>query len=323
MTHPAGERSAQRGAALLTAMIIVTLIATMSATMVWQQWRAVQIEAVERARTQSAWLLSGGLDFARFFLREDRTARNGGPVSLKGAWATPLQEAKLSSFLAVDKSNVDDAPEVFLAGSITDAQARYNLRNLVDADGKIVAAEVSALGKLFDSIGVAPDLAATVATGMRDATARPGSPGLPENAPLMPQNVAQLAWFGLPAASLRLMQPFVVLLPRATPVNLNTAPREVLAAAIDGLTVGGAERLVEARTSRGAALANLQEAKNLLPGVTTLDARRVGVSSNFFFVQTRIRLEDRVLEEQSLVETRGLEIVPLQRRRISSRDPAG
>ena len=112
-------------------------------------------------------------------------------------------------------------------------------------------------------------------------------------------------------------------MPRATPVTLNTAPREVLAAAIDDLTVGGAERLVEARTSRGAALANLQEAKSLLPGVTTLDARRVGVSSNFFFVQTRIRLEDRVLEEQSLVETRGLEIVPLQRRRISSRDPAG
>jgi general secretion pathway protein K len=40
----------QRGAALLTAMIIVTLVATLAAAMVWQQWRAVQVEVAERAR---------------------------------------------------------------------------------------------------------------------------------------------------------------------------------------------------------------------------------------------------------------------------------
>ena len=35
----------QRGAALLTALIIVTLVVTLAAAMVWQQWRAVQVEA--------------------------------------------------------------------------------------------------------------------------------------------------------------------------------------------------------------------------------------------------------------------------------------
>jgi len=34
----------QRGAALLTAMIIVVLIVTLASSMVWQQWRAVQVE---------------------------------------------------------------------------------------------------------------------------------------------------------------------------------------------------------------------------------------------------------------------------------------
>ena len=45
-------RRRQRGAALLTAMVIVTLVATLAASMIWQQWRAVQIEAAERSRAQ-------------------------------------------------------------------------------------------------------------------------------------------------------------------------------------------------------------------------------------------------------------------------------
>src|SRR5450631_895147 len=110
-----GRRSRpQRGAALLTAMIIVTLVATLAASMVWQQWRAVQVESAERARTQAAWILSGALDFARLILREDQ--RSNRPTALTEPWATPLAESRLSTFLAVDKSNTDDGPEAFLSG---------------------------------------------------------------------------------------------------------------------------------------------------------------------------------------------------------------
>src|SRR5512147_3519 len=136
----AGPRSPtrQRGAALLTAMIIVTLIVTLAASMVWQQWRAVQVEAAERARMQSAWILNGALDWARLILRED--ARSGRPTALTEPWATPLAEARLSTFLAVDKDNTDDAPDAFLSGVITDAQARYNLTSLLDGSGKVIVA---------------------------------------------------------------------------------------------------------------------------------------------------------------------------------------
>ena len=126
---------AQRGAALLMALIIVTLIVTLAGAMVWQQWRAVQVEAAERARVQSAWILTGALDWARLILRED--ARTGGADHLGEPWAVPLAEARLSTFLAADKDNTDDAPDAFLSGSISDEHARYNLANLV-ADGKVV-----------------------------------------------------------------------------------------------------------------------------------------------------------------------------------------
>jgi len=107
---------AQRGAALLLAMIIVVLVVTATAGMVWQQSRAISIEAAERARAQAAWILAGALDWARLILRED--ARSGRATSLNEPWATPLAEARLSTFLAADASNnADTGPEAFLAGT--------------------------------------------------------------------------------------------------------------------------------------------------------------------------------------------------------------
>ena len=41
--EPAGRRR-QRGAALLAAMLTVTLVATLAASAMWQQWRAVEVE---------------------------------------------------------------------------------------------------------------------------------------------------------------------------------------------------------------------------------------------------------------------------------------
>jgi general secretion pathway protein K len=101
----------------------LALVSTLAAGMVWQQHRAVQVEAAERARAQSAWILNGALDWARLILRED--ARSGAPTSLSEPWATPLAEARLSTFLAADKdNNVDSGPEAFLSGTITDLQSR-------------------------------------------------------------------------------------------------------------------------------------------------------------------------------------------------------
>ena len=132
MSQRPALRSARRsrGAALLIAMSLLVLVTTLAAGMVWQQHRAIQVEAAERSRTQSAWILNGALDWARLILRED--ARSGGPTALSEPWATPLAEARLSTFLAVDKdNNAEGGPDAFLSGAITDLQSRYNLRNLL------------------------------------------------------------------------------------------------------------------------------------------------------------------------------------------------
>jgi len=305
-------RQAQRGAALLTAMIIVTLVTTLSASMIWQQWRAVQVEAAERARTQSAWILTGALDWARLILRED--ARAGGADHLGEPWAVPLAEARLSTFLAVEGAAADEGPEAFLSGSITDAQSRYNLRNLFD-QGKVIPAEQRVLERLCEAVGVSSSVAAQVASGLAEASLGEPNSG---DAPLMPNSVDELVWLGIDRDALGRLAPYIVLLPARTPVNANTASREVLASVIDELDLASAERLVQVR--QRTPFKGLQEIQKLLPGAPTLDAKRVGIASNFFEVTGRLRLDKRVLEERSLVERKGIDVVPLRRERVNLQD---
>ena len=311
-----------RGAALLLAMVILTLVATLAAGMVWQQWRSVQVEAAERARAQAAWILTGGLDWSRLILRED--ALTGRATSLAEPWATPLAETRLSTFLAVDgDNNSDSGPEVFLSGAMRDAQSRYNLRNLLDSTGKVNPAELKVLQRLCASADVASGVAGKIADGLQAAfVASVGGKSVgatsAADAPLLPRTLAQLSWFGLDATTLTRLAPYVDLLPQPTPVNLNTAPREVLAAVIEGLDLGSAERLLQARQRK--AYASLADAKNDLPPGTVLDETRVGVLSRYFEIDGRLRLEDRVLEERSLVErrgNRGAEVVAIQRARVN------
>jgi general secretion pathway protein K len=315
-THPQAQPPRQRGAALLIAMVILTMVATLASSMVWQQWRAVQVEAAERARVQSAWILMGALDWARLILRED--ARNGGADHLGEPWATPLAEARLSTFLAADQSNTDDGPEAFLSGSIVDAQSRYNLRNLVDpSTGKVLPAEQAILDRLLESIAVSSDVAVRIAKQLNSATTLVNPAA---NSPLPPESVAELTWLGIDEATVQLLQPYVVLLPIRTTVNLNTASALVLAAVVEKLDLGGAERLVQARQRNH--FRSVQEAQNVVGINFPLGPDRVGVNSSFFELGGRLRLGDRVLEERSMVQRRGLDVVTFQRRRVNLRESA-
>ena len=299
----------QRGAALLTAMIIVTLVTTLAAAMVWQQWRAVQVETAERARAQAAWILSGALDFAKLILREDLKVRPN-YTALTEPWATPLAESRLSTFLAVDKANADDGPEAFLSGNITDAQGRYNLANLINA-AKVDPEELAVLERLCQTVGIATGVAARIATGLLDA-----SVGTSAGAPLRPVNVAQLTWLGVDAASVQALAPYVVLFQVTTPINVNTASSEVLTAVIKGMDPATAAHLVQVR--QRTPFKTLQEFTNQIPALLPITAK-VDVRSSYFEVRGRLRLVDRVLVERSLLQRlQGGQFKVWERERIAS-----
>jgi general secretion pathway protein K len=248
----------------------------------------------------------------------------------------PLAEARLSTFLAADKSNTEDAPDAFLSGVITDAQAKFNLANLL-AGNRIDPLELAALQRLCETVGVSADVATRIANGMRDAapplppdvTASgapitpppPPTTAPPADPPLMPQTARQLAWFGVDPEALRALEPYIVILPEKAYVNVNTAPREVLAAAAAGLDLATAERIVQAR--QRSPLRSIADVRALAPSVPEDSFARLVINSNFFEVRGRLRLGDVVLEQRSLVYRRGLEVSVKQRERIASRDGTG
>jgi len=363
------KRQADAGAALLTAMLTVTLVATFAAAALWQQWRSAEVEAAERGRTQAAWVLIGALDWSRLILREDaRAAGSGGSGAdyLAEPWAIPLEEAKLTTFLAADKNIASDAleglPDAFLSGRIVDAQSKLNAFNLVDG-GKPVAASVDAFKKLFQLLGLpaeelalmtanlqralpaTPSTAATntaspASTTGSTASTTPAAPATPPatppattapatapatvtgsaTGPLVPQREAQLVWLGLSPATAAALEPYVTVLPTRTPLNLNTASAEAIFASTPTLDLAGAKRLVAARTrsyfktlADAAALVQ-QNAAQFVPD-------QHSVSTSYFEVQARLRIDRTWVEEQTLLRRDNLDVRIVWRERGAGATP--
>lgn len=313
MTRPAAApySARQGGAALLLAMLTVALVATLAAAALWQQWRSVEMERSDRDRVQAGWILSGALDWAGLILAEHAT----GADHLGEAWSVPLAESRLSTFLSMDGATADGADDVFLSGRILDAQARMNVANLL-ASGKVSEPDVQAFERLFELLGLEPAEVEPMAQALRLALDTGADANLDAKTPLLPRRVEQLPWLGLPAASLQRLAPHVSVLPVRTPLNLNTADAEVLAASVPGLDLAGARRVVAERERKP--FNTLAEASRAVAGATvTLDASRFGVATRFFEVQGRLRMEHSVIEERSLVQRNGRTITTLWRERFS------
>jgi general secretion pathway protein K len=319
MRHPptnGASRRHNRGAALLIAMLTVALVATLASAALWRQWRNVEVEASERSRMQAGWILGGALDWARLILRED--ARAGGPDHLGEPWSVPLQESRLSAFVAIDKDRTDDADQVFLSGQITDAQARMNVRNLV-ADGKISEPDQQAFSRLFEKLGLEPSEVDTVAANLVLALNPASDAANDTPVPLLPRRVDQLRWLGLSEYSLVAVSPHITMLPVRTSLNLNTAGPEAIAASMPELDLTDARRLVSARER--AAFRTLVDVAKVLPANATAPAAtQFSVATRYFEVRGRLRIEQLVVDERSLLFRNGMEVSTLWRERLTA-DP--
>jgi len=307
----------QRGAAILTAMLTVVLVATLASAMLWQQWRAIEVESAQRTRVQAAWVLTGALDWARLILRED--ARQGGPDYLSEPWAVALAPARLTTFLAAERGealvgdDADGVQDAFLAGRLQDLQARMNVSNLID-NGKLHEPSMAAWTKLFQQLNLPEAELLTLSQQLLLAYAPATDKQAAARAPLRPQAVADLLWLGLTPATLQVLQPFVTLLPVRTPVNLNTATPEVLMACVPKLDMAQARSLEAARDIRH--LSTLADAeKRVGDAGIKLDAESHAVASRFFSVTGQLRVGQATLQETSVLQRDGMEVKILSRTR--------
>ena len=326
MTHVKAHagRSAQHGAAILTAMLTVVLVASLAASTLWLQWRGIEVEAAERNRTQAAWVLTGALDWARLILRED--ARKGGADHLAEPWAVPLEQARLSTFLAADRdaSSEDVTADAFLSGQIVDLQSRLNVRNLVQG-GKLNEPSRAAFARLFELLDLPDVELELMLDNLRLSQIQDSSAENPtrRSLPLAPQEFDQLAWLGLSAPTMARLRPFVTLLPVATPVNLNTAPAEVLYACVAAFDMADAIRLVRARSLTN--LSTLDDAAKVTgQALAAFDSTRHDVKTSYFEVRGVLQLDQVTVQEQSVVvrdSSKPPKVKTLWRRRSAAPTP--
>ena len=353
MVRTLRHRGRQAGAAILLALLIMTLVATLAVSMVWLQWRGIEVEAAERARSQAEWLLNASLDWGNLILKSS-IRNNYQDDDLGQPWATPLAETKLSSFLSADGNHsAEGGPEAYLSGQISDAEGKYNLYNLViDTTGtgtgtgtgtvtgtgatnvNVKFDEINRLKILCTAIGISPDIATTLGAGMKEswsAQQNASTGGQTGNSVLMPVQIEDLAWYGIDPKVLKQLQPFVQLLPPAngqvgaiTTINANTAPAEVLMAAMPGITRAQAQQLILARqthplTTVAAAWTAIGIGAGGIPNPPAgTPPTQFAVKSSHFEIYGQLRLEQHVVRERSVVwrENQFAPIQVLRRERI-------
>lgn len=315
--HAATRHHRTQGSALLLAMLVVAMVATLAAAGYWRQWQAWETERAERQRAEASWILTGAVDWARFILRAD--ARASQNDHLGEPWGVPLQEARLSDFLAAERGQTEGMlVEAFLSGEITDQQGRINLRNLIATSStgnnpqraQLSAVDVQIVQRLFALLGLPGEelavllerlpLAMSTNTntqaGGTSANANAGAGVL-----LRPSRLDQLGIYGLSTATLQALAPHATWLPERTTLNLNTASLIALQASLPGLDPAQVQALAAQRQQRP--FAALDDPRAVLGGYGNfIVQQRHGLSSRYFTVRGRLRLDDMLFEEQALLE---------------------
>ena len=295
----------QRGVAVITALLLTTLAITIVASLFWQQ--QVQVRSIEnqRLQLQKQWILRGALDWARLILGEDKRIgiRYGDIDHLGEPWAVPLAETRLDQY--VEKERAGDVPDAALSGGMSDAQARYNIRN-VYRNGKIDDLEVARFGKLLTLLGVNPSLSRATAVHIQSAQpqaagskgGQAAASGASTPLPMDIQHVDDLlAVPGFTPELLEKIKDYVVVLPAdVTTINVNTAQAEVIAAKVDTLSLSEASAVVAARQNRP-----FQRREDALNS-TSYNLDGLDVRTNYFFVNGNVRLNRAGMEMQALIK---------------------
>lgn len=298
----------QRGAAVVTALLMVTLAVVIVSGMLWRQ--QVQIRSIENQRltAQAAWIERAAVDWARLILRDDQRRSN---VDYLGEpWSVPVAETRLSDFLGAGLRTDQAGETSFLSGRIVDAQARFNLNNLyiwnASGTGRVVEIDLPSLQvyrRLLQTLGMNPSLAEPTAQYLVRAARGASSDGQP--VPRPPDTAADLlAIPGYNPEMVAALDPFIVFLPERTGINANTAEPEVLAAAIENLPLDRARELVRQRDRnyfRNTADISLQ-LRAVAPQAGTTAGEALEVRTHYFLVYGLVRHERARRLQVSLVQ---------------------
>lgn len=292
----------ERGFILVNALLIVAALAAAAALLLGRAENGrVRLSAV-REVTQTGLYLDGFDALAITLL--DRDAQAGEVDHLNEDWASA------SYVVDVDRGRV--------AGQIYDQQGLFNLNWLLSDD---IPEAADGLRRLARQIGLPQQRVAAIqafVTGEGDdlaaAYARQPVPLHPRKEPLsLTEELRQVA--GLSTGEFQRLRPLITALPPETPLNLNTAPIQVLTSLLPEGNGRVAGALVSARKTDP--FTDLEAALAFIDLETDLDSDHLnpllfGVESRWFLVETAASLGQTTLHRRTVMQRAG----PLRRARV-------
>ena len=290
----------QRGAAIITALLVVMLAATIATYLLMQQSHALTRTARTTDRAQAALYSQPTLDWARAILFD---TQNAGYVHPKQAWAR-----------GIDALPLDDAGGgTFASGVIRDEAGKFNLNNLV-VDGVKSPPSVEVFQRLLKLLKIDADLSPALVDWLdKDNDLSPNGAedsaylSLPEpyraaNRPML--QLSELARVrGFDAATVKRLSPYVTALPAQTKLNMNTALPEVIRAYFPDVTESAAVSLVRSREALPfkdlAAIKSRADMKT----VPVADIEQfASVTSQFFSVSIAISHQSTQIRQAALLK---------------------
>ncbi len=270
----------QTGLALITVMLIVAMVASISAFLSLGQQIWLRQSGNIYDRSQAEAVRQGAIDFATIVLERD--ADNNQVDHLQEIWAAQLPPFE------VEHGEV--------AITVEDAQGRFNLNNLIN-NGAPSTNDIGVYRRLLAYHNIDSSLIDTLLDWM-DADQRVRAGGAEDNeylsrtVPYLTANQAladleELRFIrGYTPEIISVLRDLVVVMPKRTAINVNTAVPSVLGALYSSMSLSDAEDL--AKKIRKEPLNNITELASKVPGLTPPTAD-IDIKSSYFLVHVQTR----------------------------------
>ncbi|HKQ29784.1 MAG TPA: type II secretion system minor pseudopilin GspK [Burkholderiales bacterium] len=274
------RRRSQQGLVLVTALLVVAIVAATAAYLGLGQYLWLRQMQNLSERSQADSMRRAALSWIGILLM--REMKDGNVDHLGETWAKDLPPLPYEGGL--------------IKATVSDATARLNLNNLVKA-GKASAPDIAVFQKLLRLLDLNPALIEPVVDWIDpDDVPRAGGaedaeyltverPYRAANQSLTSIDELRLIK-GFTPEAVEKLRPYVVALPEGTSVNLNTAPPIVLAAVFPELAPSQTEILVKARADKPFTTPN--DAYKLIPSPRHPEILS-SVASAYFLVDLHIR----------------------------------
>ncbi len=276
-------RIANRGVALITAMLITALASLVAANLAWDNALDVRRTMVLLNNDQAVQVALGAESWVVGILHQD--LQESDIDHLGEIWAIQLPG------FPIEGGDV--------TGTIIDLQGRFNVNNLIDDNGEVEKKSLERFRRLLQALEIDPRFAGLAADWMdRDAEA-----SFPDGAEdsiytgILPPyrsanqsltSASELAALeGMDRQSFRILRPHITALPGRTNVNVNTATGAVLQSLDENMSASDVEGLISERESAG--FADIQTAFSSL--VTPDVLNTLEDKTNYFQLKVVVRID--------------------------------